>query len=134
MNNNVITWFDVPTLDFDRAVNFYSEILGAKITVRKRMGQKHGFFPVPDGSKSMPSDPSGPGAGGNIVQPHPGHKPSREGTRIYLNCDGRLDEVLGRVVKAGGKIVQPKFSIGAPGWISLIEDTEGNLIGLHSRK
>jgi uncharacterized protein len=33
---------------------------------------------------------------------------------------------------AGGMILQPKFSIGEPGWIAMIRDTEGNTVGLHS--
>ena len=125
MDNNVIVWFDIPTEDFDRAVKFYSDILGAKVKVDKSMGQKLGLFP-------MPSDPKGPGVGGDIVPPGVGNKPSSQGTRVYLNCAGKLDEVAGRVEKAGGKIVQKKFSIGQMGWIVLIKDTEGNVIGLQS--
>ena len=34
---------------------------------------------------------------------------------------------------AGGKVLQPKFSIGEFGWVSLCEDTEGNRFGLSSR-
>ena len=41
---NVINWFDVPTLDFSRAVKFYSEILGKPIRVAEHMGQTLGFF------------------------------------------------------------------------------------------
>jgi predicted enzyme related to lactoylglutathione lyase len=37
-----------------------------------------------------------------------------------------------RVVPAGGKVVRPKFSIGEFGWVTLCEDTEGNLFGLSS--
>jgi predicted enzyme related to lactoylglutathione lyase len=41
-------------------------------------------------------------------------------------------EAASRVEKAGGKIIQPKYLIGDMGWIVLIEDSEGNEIGLHS--
>jgi predicted enzyme related to lactoylglutathione lyase len=37
-------------------------------------------------------------------------------------------------MKAGGKILKSKMAIGEFGFISLIMDTEGNTIGLHSRK
>ena len=40
----------------------------------------------------------------------------------------------GRVVKSGGKVEKTKFSIGQYGFISLVYDTEGNMIGLHSMK
>ncbi len=125
MDNNVVAWFDVPTLDFARAVRFYSEILGAEVKIRDFMGERLGFFP-------MPADPKGPGAGGDIVPPNERYRPSKGGTRVYLNCAGKLDQVLSRVERAGGRIVQPKVSIGGAGWVAIIEDTEGNLIGLHS--
>lgn len=119
---NVIVWFDVPTLDFERAVKFYSRILGDEIKVDEFMSQRLGFFPMEDRE----------GVGGDIIPPDPRLKPSAEGMRIYLNCDGRLDEALGLVEPAGGKIIQPKTSIGEAGWTALIMDTEGNTIGLHS--
>ncbi len=127
MNNNVVNWFDIPTKDFDRAVEFYSTILGTPIKVSDHMGKKLAFFP-------MPIDQEAPGVAGDLVPPGAGHSPSAEGTRIYLNCEGKLDEVLGRVERAGGQIMAPKFSIGKPGFIAIIRDTEGNVIGLHSSK
>jgi predicted enzyme related to lactoylglutathione lyase len=38
------------------------------------------------------------------------------------------------VVAAGGHIAKPKFSIGDHGFVSLIMDTEGNMVGLHSQR
>ena len=35
-------------------------------------------------------------------------------------------------VKAGGKVKREKMSIGQYGYIALVIDTEGNMIGLHS--
>jgi len=120
---NAVVWFDIPSLDFDRAVKFYSDILGVPITVDTSMGMKLGMF-------SMERE----GVGGDITPPDPSNRPSSMGTRVYLNCEGKLDEVAGRVVKAGGKIIMPKFSIGENGNIVMIADTEGNTVGLHSMK
>jgi predicted enzyme related to lactoylglutathione lyase len=120
---NVVVWFDIPTLDFDRAVTFYSEILGEPIKVDTYMGQKLGFFPMDQGPE---------GVGGDIVPPDANNKPSGQGTRIYLNCAGKLDEVAARVPQAGGKIIMPRTSIGDVGFIVMISDTEGNVVGLHS--
>ena len=119
---NVVSWFDIPTEDFDRAVKFYSEILGKEVRVDSFMGQKLGFFPM-DGRE---------GVGGDIVPPGMGNKPCASGTRVYLSCEGVLDEVIARVEKAGGKIVMPKSKIGEAGWIAMILDSEGNSVGLHS--
>jgi predicted enzyme related to lactoylglutathione lyase len=119
---NVVSWFDIPTEDFDRAVKFYSEILGKEVRVDSFMGQKLGFFPM-DGRE---------GVGGDIVPPGMGNKPCACGTRVYFSCEGVLDEVIARVEKAGGKIVMPKSKIGEAGWIAMILDSEGNSVGLHS--
>ncbi len=119
---NAITWFDIPTENFSRAVKFYSDILGQEIRVDAFM--KHGFFPM-DGKE---------GVGGNLIPPGPGDKPCANGIRVHLNCQGIIDEVIGRVEKAGGKVIAEKSKIGEMGWIALIVDTEGNTVGLHSFK
>jgi hypothetical protein len=37
-----------------------------------------------------------------------------------------------RALAAGGRLQKPKMSIGPYGFISLVIDTEGNMLGLHS--
>jgi len=53
---------------------------------------------------------------------------------VYLNASGKLDACLERVVPAGGAVVMPKTDIGDPGFIAVVRDTEGNLVGLHSER
>ena len=43
---NTITWFDIPTLDFDRALKFYREILGTPLRVDDYLGQRLAYFPL----------------------------------------------------------------------------------------
>lgn len=121
---HVFVWVDVPTEDFDRAVKFYSTILGEEIKVSDMMGQTLGFFPM---------DPDGM-VGGDIVPPSDEFKPSSQGTHVYLSCEGKIDDVLGRVENAGGKIIKPKFLLEGAGWLAMIQDSEGNVVGLHSSK
>lgn len=123
MGKNAILWFDIPSLDFDRAVKFYTAILGEELKVQDYGGQKLGFFPM---------DKDGQ-VGGDLTPPSQDHIPSKNGQRVYINCTGKLDEVIARVEKAGGKIVTPKFSIPDAD-IAIIEDTEGNIVGLCSSK
>ena len=55
------------------------------------------------------------------------------GTVVYLNCNGRLDEVAGRVEDAGGKLLTPRVDLpGEMGAIYQIADSEGNRVGLHA--
>jgi predicted enzyme related to lactoylglutathione lyase len=117
--DNSINWFEIPVTDLARAAKFYSEILGVEVKVTKEMDTDMGMFPM-DGSN----------VSGALVIGY--SKPSVDGTRVYLNCNGKIDEVLSRVEAAGGKIDTPKTKIGEYGWTAMIVDTEGNMLGLHS--
>ena len=56
------------------------------------------------------------------------------GTLIYLNLGTveNLEQALARVESSGGKLLMPKTDIGDPGFIGMIQDSEGNCIGLHA--
>jgi predicted enzyme related to lactoylglutathione lyase len=41
-----------------------------------------------------------------------------------------IDNVLAKVEKLGGKIAMPKMEIKSVGLTAIIQDTEGNVIGL----
>ena len=54
-------------------------------------------------------------------------------TIVYFTCeDCSVEE--SRVAAAGGSVQRSKMSIGEYGFVSLVTDTEGNMIGLHSMK
>ena len=120
---NAINWFEIPVVDFGRAKKFYNTIFGFEMQEQKMGGYMMGFFPA---------DQSG--VSGAICHGE-GYKPSAEGTLIYLNADGRIDEVIDRIEKAGGKIVMPKSLVTDDiGYIAYFTDTEGNKVALHSPK
>lgn len=118
---NAINWFEVPTTDLDRATKFYETILGTEM-IKVEMGG----FPM----HMFPADME-TGVGGHLASPGDG-APGENGSLIYLNCNGKIDDVLGRVEAAGGAVMLPKTHIGDPGYIAFIRDSEGNKIGLHS--
>lgn len=68
-------------------------------------------------------------AGALVKSPHRG--PGSGGTLVYFSCADCAAEAA-RVVANGGTVYQPKMSIGHYGFIALVQDTEGNTIGLHS--
>ena len=117
---NAINWFEIPATNIERAVKFYSQILGTELRRDEFMGVPHGFFPADQ-----------QGAGGAIVQ-RADYQPSDKGVVIYLNAGRDLDGVLSRIESAGGKVLLPKTDIGNPGHIAILRDTEGNTVGLHS--
>ncbi len=118
--SNVINWFEIPVTDLPRAQAFYERILGTKLKAEVFGGMPMAIFPY--GEK---------GVGGALAKMEL-RKPSSEGSLTYLNCNGALDEVLAKVPSAGGRVVLPRTDIGAPGFIAIIADTEGNSVGLHS--
>lgn len=123
MATSALNWFEIIAADLGRAARFYETALGlpAGSMHRHKMG---------DGEMAMfPADEQGVGG---AIWHCPQSKPSAEGTKVYLNCNGKLDDVLARVSQAGGAVVMPKTVIGSWGYMALIRDTEGNVVGLHS--
>lgn len=117
---NQIVWCDIPVLDLDRAVKFYSAVLGQEVKKQEFPGMTIGVLPHGDGE-----------VGGCLFMSAE-EKPSDKGVMIYLNANGRLDEAIAAVVPNGGKIVKPKHAIGPFGSRAIIIDSEGNRVALHS--
>jgi predicted enzyme related to lactoylglutathione lyase len=119
---NQVVWFDLPITDLERAVRFYSAVLGAAVQKQQFSGINFAVLPHEEGAVSgclVPSD-------GEKI------KPSAHGPLLYLNCQGRLDQAIAAVESNGGKILQPKHPIGPYGFRALVLDSEGNRIALHS--
>ncbi|HEX4999259.1 MAG TPA: VOC family protein [Terriglobia bacterium] len=118
---NRVVWIDIPVADLDRAIRFYSAILGAP-------SQKHEF---PNGM-TIGFLPHDSGDVGGCLVPGGDQRPSPVGPLVYLNVTGRLDDALAAVEPNGGKILQPRESIGQHGFRAIILDSEGNRFALHS--
>ena len=118
---NAINWFEIPALDFDRAVRFYGEIYGREMPTRDMGHLKMAFFSHEQGQ-----------VGGTVVSGD-GYQPSKNGPKLYLNCGADLLTVLDRVEAAGGTVVMGKTAISPEvGFFAIIDDTEGNRVYLHS--
>jgi uncharacterized protein len=115
---NQIVWVDIPVVDLDRAIAFYSAVLGNTIRKQEYPGMTIGL--LPEGEVS-----------GCLHVPD-GNPPSDHGPLVYLNCAGRLDAAVAAVVPNGGKVLQGKHPIGPYGFRAIILDSEGNRIALHS--
>lgn len=116
-----VSWFEIPALNLIRAVDFYNFIYGIEMETIETGGYSMAIFPADNG------------IGGAIVVGE-GSKPSETGTLVYLNAGSDLAPVLGRVEKAGGRIVMDKTLITEEdGYFALFIDTEGNKLALHSR-
>ena len=120
-----ISWFEIPATDLDRAQKFYETIFGITMVSLDLPNIKMKMFPIDDPMT---------GIGGAVVDSNGFHKPSAtDGTLVYLNGNPDVQLVLDKVVPAGGTIMVPKTEISPEyGFMAVIQDTEGNRIGLHS--
>ena len=123
---NVITWFEIPVSDIDRAKAFYETILDIEMVKRNDGTNEAVFFPY---DPNVVQATSGRVTG--VLSKSERNSPSANGTLLYINASPDIQKVLDKVERAGGKIVSPKIQINA-GFIAVIMDTEGNRIGLHS--
>ncbi len=89
---NALNWFEIPTVDIDRAAAFYGAIFDAEIVA---------FEMYPGFKMAMLPYEQGKGVGGAIVHGE-GYTPSTEGSIVYLNGGADLSVVLDRIAPAGG--------------------------------
>lgn len=124
---NPISWFEIYVDDIQRARAFYETVLAVELT----------DLPVPEGGGdaglqmlAFPCDFESYGASGALVKMG-GVEAGGSATIVYFACEDCAVEES-RVTAAGGQVSQSKMSIGDYGFCSMVVDTEGNTIGLHS--
>lgn len=125
---NVITWFEIPVSDIDRAKTFYETVFDIEMITRKDGDDEAVFFPF---NPNVVQATSGRVTG--VLSKSARNSPSTNGTMVYLNASPSIQTVLDKVQQAGGKIIAPKIQIPA-GFIAIIIDTEGNKVGLHAEQ
>ena len=118
---NPVGWFEIYVQDMDRAKAFYEAVFGAQLARLDSPGMDMWAFPM---------QPTGSGASGSLVK-MPGIASGGNSVLVYFSCADCSVEAA-KAASAGGRIQKEKFSIGQYGFIALVADTEGNLIGLHS--
>ena len=125
---NILTWFEIPVADIERAKKFYETILDIEMVIRADGDNEAVFFPY---DPNIIQATSGRVTG--VLSRSAGNNPSGNGTIVYINASPYIQKVLDKVEPAGGKIVVPKTKMIA-GFIAVIVDSEGNKIGLHAEQ
>ena len=116
-----VGWFEIYVQDMERAKAFYQKTFKIKLSLIENAIPEMWAFPL------LAEDHGCPGA---LVKMS-GKDSGIGGTIVYFSCVNCAREAA-RASKNGGRIHREKFAVGKHGFISLVLDTEGNLIGLHS--
>lgn len=117
---NQVVWVDIPVIDLDRAIAFYSKMLGEPVEKINNGGLVAGILSHTEGGN------------GGCLYTSPDHLPSSNGPMIYLNAEGRLTKALEAVKSNKGKVLKEIHSIGPHGFCAVVLDSEGNRIAIHS--
>jgi predicted enzyme related to lactoylglutathione lyase len=121
--SNPVGWFEIYVDDMGRAKAFYEAMLGIELSKLDSPGMDMLAFPM---------DQEKTGATGALVK-MPGFPSGANSVLVYFVCDDCAKEAA-KASKSGGRIQKEKTAIGQYGFIALVVDTEGNMIGLHSMK
>jgi predicted enzyme related to lactoylglutathione lyase len=122
---NTLCWTDIPVTDLDRAIKFYSTVLGKEVSKMSEEGLEYGLLPHEEQNASGCLCLGGDSGGLE-------NKPSQSGPLIYLSVEGRLNDAIKAASANGGKVLQEKHAIGPHGFRAVIVDSEGNRLALHS--
>ena len=121
-NGNVVGWFEIYVSDMPRAMKFYETVFQfGEFTDFSFDGEQLMGFPSVEGAAHD---------AGALVESG-GWTPGKGGTTVYFNSDDCAVEE-NRALAAGGKVYRPKHAVGEHGFVCILEDTEGNMIGIHS--
>ena len=125
MSADTLCWTDIPVTNLDRAIKFYSAVLGKEVRRLSEGTMEYGLMPHEEQNAS----------GCLVVRGDSGgvdNRPSANGPLIYLSVQGRLDEAVETARKNGGKVLRARQKIGEHGFRAVIIDSEGNRIALHA--
>lgn len=117
----LVSFFEIPAVDFNRAIKFYESLFGVKLEVMDCETEKMAFFPEEDGlcpGAISYADSFKPLTGGGVL--------------VSLNVEN-LDAAIESIKANGGTIVIPKTKIEADnrGYFCTFDDSEGNRLGLY---
>ena len=134
MKHGHVIWFEIPVKDLDRAIRFYSEMLGKPIEKKLLHKKEYGIFNKKDH-----------GIGGVLVE-RPKH--ARKGTTLYFFVNV-ISDAIEAALAEGGKIITPKMILKQTntegktilahnllddqvGYFAQLVDSEGNRLALYS--
>src|SRR5438552_4057338 len=123
--HNPVGWFEIHVDDMKRAKAFYESVLGTQFSKLEGPSQPPGME-----MWAFPMHQNAMGITGALVK-MPGLEAGGHNVIVYFMC-ADCAVAAAKAAKSGGRLHKEKMSIGDHGFIALVTDTEGNMIGLHS--
>jgi predicted enzyme related to lactoylglutathione lyase len=108
---NLGSYFEIPVADRERAISFYQSAFGVEFFRDTIHENEMAFFPLHKGRSGI----TGALAKGQV------HKPSLNGTLIYLNTED-IDASLKKIMELGGEVLFPKTEVASYGWVAEFKD------------
>src|SRR5256884_6875768 len=109
MSADTLCWTDIPVTNLDRAIKFYSAVLGKEVKKLSEGGTEYGLLPHGEQNASgclcVRSDSGGVN-----------NTPSANGPLIYLLVEGRLDQTVEAARAHGGKVFPARQQNGQHGF------------------
>ncbi len=124
-HQNPIGWIELYVQDMPRAKKFYETVLQvdlSEIEIPDANIEMYGF------QQNMESY----GSSGALIKAE-GVPSGGGGTLVYFSCED-CGETAIRAKANGGIVKQEKMQVGEYGYVCIVLDTEGNVIGLHSNQ
>lgn len=114
---NFVSWVEIPTENFSRAVSFYKSVFNTDLEVNDFGNEKMACFPN--------------GEGAIIYSPN--YKPGDSGILVSFKAEKGIDGTIESIIENNGKIIQPKTKIEAEGkgYFAVFIDSEGNKAGIY---
>lgn len=116
---NPISWFEIPVINLERAMEFYSAVFQIDFEITEIDGHPMALFPA---------DESGPGCSGALAQGD-SYVPSVDGPRVYFQVDD-AEKTVARALKLGSKILYPVTRVSEDLVVAEFSDSEGNRLAI----
>jgi hypothetical protein len=116
-----VVHFEVHAEDPERAIRFYSAVLGWSFT---HWGGPQDYWLITTG----PADQ--PGINGGMVR-RMGVIDGQAVIAFVCTVDvDSVDETVAKALENGGTVALPKMAVPGVGWLAYVKDTEGNIFGM----
>lgn len=119
-----IAFFDIPADNVGRAKHFYSSLFGWKINLGKTTPDQEKIAAMQYHAVLTGEAKEGTMNMGGLYK-----RQRNETIKNYVEVED-IDAVLAKVERLGGRIMMPKEMIPGVGLVAMIQDTEGNGIGV----